>query len=80
MELEKTHQVEDGSVNFICMFPLPARVTGDCDEEQSVIQPSRTLKKYSQFWWQIKRTKSSKTPSRGTTSHKKFGTLYEENT
>jgi hypothetical protein len=41
------------------MFPLAARVTGDCDEEQSVIQPSRTLKKYIQLWWQIKRTKSS---------------------
>jgi hypothetical protein len=44
MELEKTHQVEDGSVKFICIFPLAGRVTGDCDEEQSVIQPSRTLK------------------------------------
>jgi hypothetical protein len=77
MALEITHQVEDGSVKFICMFPLAAHVTGDC-EEHSVIQPSRTLKKYIQLWWQIKRTKSSssKTPSRGTTSHKKFGTLY----
>jgi hypothetical protein len=63
MELEKTHQVEGGSVKFICMFPLAARGTGDCDEEQSVIQPSRTLIKYIQLWWQIKRTKSSKTPS-----------------
>jgi hypothetical protein len=52
IELEKRYQVEDGSVKFICMFPLAARVTGDCDEEQSVIQPSRTLKKYIQLWWQ----------------------------
>jgi hypothetical protein len=62
MELEKTHQVEDGSVKFICIFPLAGRVTGDCDEEQSVIQPSRTLKKYIQLWCQIKRTKFPRHP------------------
>jgi hypothetical protein len=61
------------------MFPFAARLTGDCDEEQTVIQPSRTLKKYIQLWWQIKRTKSSQdTLMRYTTSHKKFGTIYQE--
>ncbi len=31
------------------MFPLAARITGDCDEEQSVIQPSRTMKNIFNF-------------------------------
>jgi hypothetical protein len=52
-------------------------MTGDCDEEQSVIQPSRTLEKYISTLVENKKNKIFQdTLLRYTTSHKKFGTLY----